>query len=99
MKKVSKPSAQQRAPLRVCGSCEWIYHIKDAGKEGGCPKCGFASYGARFVYGDKAYRYAETQKPWFDRRMADHASKLHAEIRASRPKPTQRGIAVKFTKE
>lgn len=99
MSKKAKQSPQQRASLRVCASCEWIYHTKDAGKEGGCPKCGFASYGARFVYGDKAYRYAESQKPWFDRRMADHAAKLHAEIAASMPKQTFRGLAAKPFKE
>lgn len=30
--------------------------------------CGFAHYGARYVYGDKAYRYEKTQQPWRDKR-------------------------------
>lgn len=45
--------------LRVCASCEWIFNT---GVE--CPKCGFGSYSARYVYGNKAYTYAKNQKPW-----------------------------------
>jgi hypothetical protein len=68
--------------LRVCASCEWIFHIEDADM---CPKCGFGHYGARYVYGKKAYRYAITQKPWFDRKMGTYASKLYEEIKNSKP--------------
>lgn len=64
------------AKLRVCASCEWIFNT---GVE--CPKCQFGSYGAHSVYGNNAYRYAKTQKPWFDRKMADHAFKLLQEIK------------------
>ena len=46
----------------------------------GCPKCGFAHYGARFVYGDAAYRYAKSQKPWLERRIAEYSYKLRKEI-------------------
>jgi len=72
----SGKSQQQKATLRVCMSCEWIY--KGATK--GCPKCGLPSYGARFVYGDKAYKYKKKQKPWFDKKMADYGSMLYEEI-------------------
>lgn len=79
----------QKAKLRVCASCEWIFTADNQHPEfGGCPKCGFAHYGARYVYGDKAYTYAKTQKPWFDRKMADYAVKLHQEVEAAAPKPT-----------
>lgn len=64
------------AKLRVCASCEWIFTGHDA-----CPKCGFGHYGARYVYGDKAYVYAKTQKPWFDKKLADYGAKLSNEIR------------------
>lgn len=77
----TKKSAQQRAKLRVCASCEWVFHIEDASVNGGCPKCEFAHYGARFVYGDKAYRFVETQEPWMKQKLAIHSAKLHAEIR------------------
>lgn len=71
-----------KAKLRVCASCEWIF------SDGvGCPKCQFGSYGARYVYGNKAYRYAISQKPWLDKKMSDYAFKLYQEIDASKPKP------------
>lgn len=81
-------NTQLGADLRVCASCRWIYHQKDrhSNPDLGCPKCGFASYGARFVFGDKAYQYAKTQKPWFDDKMAAYASKLYDEISLSMPK-------------
>jgi hypothetical protein len=54
---------QRTAKLRVCARCEWIYKTTTISE---CAACGFASYGARWVFGDKAYRYAKTQKPWKD---------------------------------
>ena len=75
-----KPSPQQRANLRVCASCEWVFHgHRD------CPKCGFVSYGARHVYGDKAYRYAKTQEPWLNKKLEAYGYTLREEIR--RPVP------------
>ena len=69
---------QKDAKLRVCASCEWIFvRIRE---DEGCPKCGFAHYGARFVYGNRAYRYLRTQKPWFTRKMNEYACELHKEI-------------------
>lgn len=53
------------AKLRVCASCEWIFN-----KGVGCPKCHFSSYGAHYVYGRAAYRYAKTQKPWLENKLA-----------------------------
>ena len=76
-----KKSPQQRANLRVCGCCEWIYR----GPGEPCPKCGFASFGARWVYGKIAYAYAVTQKPWYDKKMVDRACELRREIRDSNP--------------
>lgn len=64
-----------KAKLRVCASCEWIF---TGGV--GCPKCQFGSYGAHYVYGNKAYNYQKSQKPWFDRKMADYSVKLFKEI-------------------
>lgn len=54
------------ANLRVCASCEWIFSYT---KNKECPKCGFASYGAKAVYGNKAYKYAKTQEPWINRKL------------------------------
>lgn len=65
----------KKAKLRVCASCEWIFN---EGVE--CPKCGFGSYGARYVYGDKAYRYKNTQQPWLDKKVSDYTIKLLKEI-------------------
>lgn len=63
------------AKLRVCARCEWIF---SGGI--GCPKCNFGSYGAYSVYGNAAYRYAKTQKLWYERKLADYAVELYAEI-------------------
>lgn len=78
------------AKLRVCASCEWIFNKDDEHPEhGGCPKCCFGHYGARYVYGNKAYRYAKTQQPWFDKKMAGYAAQLNQQIQAALP-PTPR---------
>jgi len=53
-----------KAKLRVCASCEWVFL---GGVE--CPQCGFGSYGARYVYGNRAYRYKKTQEPWIERKI------------------------------
>lgn len=84
--KRSHVARQLTAKLRVCASCEWIFSDQRHPETGGCPACGFAHYGARFVYGDAAYKFAKTQKPWFDKRMADYAYKLHCEMRDLQPR-------------
>ena len=74
-----KISPQQRANVRVCASCKWIYKgHRD------CPKCGFASYGARWVYGDACYIYLKTQKPWMDDKLSQYTSDLLIEIETNR---------------
>lgn len=75
---------QKYAKLRVCGSCEWIFRNERHHETGGCPKCGWAHYGARFVYGGKAYGYAKSQKPWFDKKIAEYSSRLQHEIQKAR---------------
>lgn len=73
-----RKSPQQRAKLRTCASCEWIYE-----GEMPCPKCEFVSYGARFVYGDKAYTYKRTQEPWMNRKISNYTVGLLREINMS----------------
>lgn len=68
-----------KAKLRCCASCEWIYEGSQD-----CPKCGFGSYGARFVYGSKAYRYKLSQEPWKRRKVNAYLVKLQDEINAER---------------
>lgn len=70
MKKIAK--------LRACASCEWVF---SGGVE--CPKCHFGSYGAYYLYGRRAYRYAKTQQPWFDRKVEQFMVTLRREIDAS----------------
>lgn len=70
---------QQQAKLRTCASCEWVFKWQD--EKCDCPKCGFASYGARWVYGDKAYTYQRTQEPWKAKKMQSYEFKLNQEIR------------------
>lgn len=74
-----------KAKLRVCASCEWIFKV-DGPDYQGCPKCHFAHYSARYVYGNAAYRYAKTQKPWYDKKMSALSIELFLEIRASQEK-------------
>lgn len=69
----------QRAKLRVCASCEWIFHISQA-NNGNCPKCDFGHYGARYVYGNKCYRYKRTQEPWLEKLLAVYKGRLLDEI-------------------
>ena len=76
-------SNQRIAILRTCASCEWIFKAK--GKDYDCPMCGFVSYGARFVYENDCYKFAKTQKPWFDKKMDKYAVKLLSTIRLSNP--------------
>jgi len=68
---------QKDANLRVCASCELVFLRTDSPA---CPKCGFAHYGARFVYVDKAYRYAKTQEPWIKRKMDKYYLELVSEL-------------------
>lgn len=79
--------AKRHAKLRVCASCEWIF---TGGLE--CPKCQFCSYGARFVYGRKAYTYQVTQEPWKSKKMFSFELSLDREIKennlTSRPADT-----------
>lgn len=71
---------QLTAPLRVCASCEWVFK---GGTE--CPKCRWVSYGARFVFGPKCYRYAVSQEPWKQRKLFERSMELEDEIRRSLP--------------
>jgi len=66
--------------LRVCASCEWIFKTGDVT----CPKCQFGSYGARRVYGQRAYQHAKTQVPWKQKKLNVFQYKLDAEIKAER---------------
>lgn len=74
--------SRRLASLRTCASCEWIFRD---GVE--CPKCGFGSYGARYVYGPAAYRHALTQRPWKEKKVAGYASALDEEIARSVRRP------------
>lgn len=74
------------AELRCCASCEWIFRLSLHRND--CPKCGFASYGARYCFGVKAYAFARTQQPWLNRQI----TKLRSEIERTRdkvPTPTK----------
>lgn len=65
------------AALRVCASCEWVFKLP---APEGCPKCLFGHYGARYVYGNRAYRYARTQEPWYRKKMDAYSDALAREI-------------------
>lgn len=74
---------QRTAPLRCCARCMWIFTWEPGTPCPECPQCAFGHYGARHVFGDKAYRYAKTQQPWYDRQMEKHSEKLRAVITSS----------------
>ena len=65
------------ANLRLCASCEWIFEYKEHEM---CPKCGFGSYGAHWVYGKKAYKYKKTQEPWMKNKIEKYNDQLIKEI-------------------
>lgn len=67
------------ADLRVCACCEWIFSYKQKSTYA-CPKCQFGSYGAYWVYGDGAYRFAKTQEPWLNRKLEQYQLALQKEI-------------------
>jgi len=71
------------AKLRVCASCEWIFKLQELPME--CPKCGFAHYGAYYVYGNQAYQHARTQHPWVERKVRGYRDELQAEADKSNP--------------
>jgi len=74
---------QRTAELRTCASCEWVFRLLSSTDGDGCPKCGFAHYGARYVYGDKCYQYAKTQKPWVDKKMCEYRYELQKQVGGS----------------
>ena len=80
--KQGNKARQKTALLRVCASCEWIFRWKDKSivSMSDCPKCGWASYGARFVYSDKCYKYAKTQEPWIEKKICQYRLKLMEEV-------------------
>lgn len=79
-----------KANLRVCASCEWIFRNDVVGCN--CPKCDFGSYGAHHVYGNRCYRFAKTQEPWYDQKMFDYSCKLQKEISDDRCERSERTL-------
>lgn len=73
--------------LRVCAHCEWVFKAEE--KNPGCPQCKFASYSARYVYGNTAYSYAKNQKPWKERKMTYYEIELDEMIERSREGKTK----------
>lgn len=76
----------QTANLRVCASCEFIFRKSDQDGSPECPDCGFGSYGARYVYGDSAYKFAETQEPWMRNKLFAEEMKLRRRMTELMPK-------------
>ena len=74
-----------KAELRVCASCEWIFKGNSS-----CPQCGFMSYSAHYVYGRKAYRYAQTQEPWMEKKIQRYRASLLETIEEARRKECTR---------
>lgn len=66
--------------LRVCASCEYIFSAKSNRHGTECPICKFASYGARAVYGDKAYSYAKSQFPFMQREIIKAKQQIQQRI-------------------
>ena len=69
-----------KANLRLCAGCEWIYK----GIKLSCPKCGFVSYSAHWVYGNKCYNYLITQIPWKHRKERDYYNEIKSEIKKNK---------------
>jgi|OpeIllAssembly_1097287.scaffolds.fasta_scaffold2703608_1 hypothetical protein len=65
-------------------SCEWVFDKMD--HELLCPKCGFESYSAYYVFGKKAYQYKLTQEQWIKRKMYQYEVQLRLEVQNLRIK-------------
>lgn len=66
--------------LCTCARCEFIFRKSEL-VEPQCPQCGFPGfYGARQIYGAKAYRFEKTQTPWMERQMAKRVGELTKQI-------------------
>lgn len=66
--------------LFVCGRCRWVYAKPPLQS---CPKCGYpASSRAAMVFGRKASRFARSQDPWIDLKLADLRARLRQEVKA-----------------
>lgn len=78
-----KKEGQPRANLRICASCRWVFKLtgKVHHETGGCPKCGFAHYGAYWAMGKRVYKYQYTQEPWKQVRMDKYSNELDREIK------------------
>lgn len=79
---MGKKQTQKTADLRCCASCEFIYSNKEFYDPSGCPICGFATYGAYYVYGQRAYSYKKSQKPFLEKLVAYQTRKAMAEGKA-----------------
>lgn len=76
---MGKKQSQKVADLRCCASCQFVYSDKEFYNPQGCPICNFATYGAHYVFGRKAYIYKKTQKPFLDRLVDYQTGKALAE--------------------
>ena len=59
--------AQQKADLRCCASCEFVFSNKEYLNCNGCPVCSYATYGARYVYGKIRRRKEKNEKKLCDK--------------------------------
>lgn len=52
MPKKGDPSGQPKQFIRCCARCEYVFfkRVKSKYMGGECPQCGYAHYGAPFVY-------------------------------------------------
>lgn len=89
-----KLAPKLKAKLRICMSCEWVYR----GDPSQCPLCGWPSYGARWVYGNKAYDYEMSQKPWKEKKLFKYEEELNRIIR-EKARPRHKKIVFKWTYE
>jgi dihydrofolate reductase len=83
--KKKQQTRKNPAVLRVCASCRWIFRWEPGTEDKGCPKCQFGHYGARYVFGKKAYRHEKTQEPWKQDKLWKYRLELEKEIDESTP--------------
>lgn len=88
--------------LRVCGLCEWIFRskVEDGITYLECPKCGFGSFSARYVYGTKCYGYEKNQAPWLTKKILDYEAELKKIIDANKRemKKEEKAVILKLVK-
>lgn len=75
-KKNMSMSRSQKANLRICARCAFIFRRSENLGSTDCPLCNFSSYSAHYADGKKCYKNEKTQEPWLRNKLREHLTEL-----------------------